>query len=210
VKVPSTGWVKWRGPARSGPPGFRLAGRAFAPIRQGGRRGSGRHGGASERRQWTAKLAGICAHRRPAHRGARHYRAWWNSPDSRVASRSDAERQQGEIRAYQADNQPDNLEIGPHEATMPRNGSSYCVLRHNSRLFPQVCVQGAEKPGHSRGIHDARGNLSAGAGRADRGSAFDGHELAVAGVVSYPACRLRPRETWANWSLSWQAYARPV
>ena len=34
----------------------------------------------------------------------------------RVVGRSDGERQQGEIRAHQADNQPDNLEIGPHDA----------------------------------------------------------------------------------------------
>ena len=36
--------------------------------------------------------------------------------DPRGVGRSDRERQQGEIRAHQADNQPDNLEIGPHDA----------------------------------------------------------------------------------------------
>ena len=68
----------------------------------------------------------------------------------RVVGRSDGERQQGEIRTHQADNQPDNLEIGPHDApslasvvvTMPRNGSSCGVLGHNSVLFPGC----AEKP----------------------------------------------------------------
>jgi hypothetical protein len=40
----------------------------------------------------------------------------------RAARRSDDERQQSEIRAHQADNQQDNLEIGPHGAPSLRGG----------------------------------------------------------------------------------------
>ena len=40
----------------------------------------------------------------------------------RVARRSDDERQQGKIRAHQAGNQHDNLEIGPHDAPSLRGG----------------------------------------------------------------------------------------